>query len=185
MKAIVIIKLNTITLNNITDFSQFEHCWKHLKTQNKMYNKGLIIVRYLWYITGIWILNTEYLLSRAAWHWGTGWCCREPWTWRHRMMWWGQLGPPFGRWDNTSSSELEKLSVSCFCYGELTVWCETVCNMHFAVFLKCQSLRPSGASRYLMRLGTQEMFAVEEVKGEATEASSSDREIPLWALFKA
>lgn len=36
-----------------------------------------------------------------------------------------------------------------------------------------------------MRLGTQEMFGVEEVKGEATEASSSDREIPLWALFKA
>lgn len=29
------------------------------------------------------------------------------------------------------------------------------------------------------------MFGVEEVKGEATEASSSDREIPLWALFKA
>lgn len=30
-----------------------------------------------------------------------------------------------------------------------------------------------------MRLGTQEMFEVEEVKGEATEASSSDREMPL------
>lgn len=29
-----------------------------------------------------------------------------------------------------------------------------------------------------MRLGTQEMFGVLEVKGEATEASSSDREIP-------
>lgn len=29
------------------------------------------------------------------------------------------------------------------------------------------------------------MFEVVEVNGEATEASSSDREIPLWALFKA
>ena len=37
----------------------------------------------------------------------------------------------------------------------------------------------------LIRLGTQEMFGVVEVKGEATEASSSDREIPLCALFKA
>lgn len=31
----------------------------------------------------------------------------------------------------------------------------------------------------LMRLGTQEMLGVLEVKGDATEASSSDREIPL------
>lgn len=38
---------------------------------------------------------------------------------------------------------------------------------------------------YLIRLGTQEMFGVVEVKGEATEASSSDREIPVCALFKA
>lgn len=30
-----------------------------------------------------------------------------------------------------------------------------------------------------MRLGTQEMFGVEDVKGEATEDSISDREIPL------
>lgn len=30
-----------------------------------------------------------------------------------------------------------------------------------------------------MRLGTQVMFDVVEVKGEATEASSSDKEIPL------
>lgn len=36
-----------------------------------------------------------------------------------------------------------------------------------------------------MRLGTQVMFDVVEVKGEATEASSSDKEIPLWALFRA
>lgn len=36
-----------------------------------------------------------------------------------------------------------------------------------------------------MRLGTQEMFGVREVKGEATEASSSDSEMPPWALFKA
>lgn len=31
----------------------------------------------------------------------------------------------------------------------------------------------------LMRLGTQEMLGVLEVNGDATEASSSDREIPL------
>lgn len=36
-----------------------------------------------------------------------------------------------------------------------------------------------------MRLGTQEMFGVLEVKGEATDASSSDREMPLCALFRA
>lgn len=36
-----------------------------------------------------------------------------------------------------------------------------------------------------MRLGTQEMLGVLEVKGEATEASSSDREIPPCALFSA
>lgn len=29
-----------------------------------------------------------------------------------------------------------------------------------------------------MRLGTQEMFGVLEVKGDATEASSSEREMP-------
>lgn len=29
-----------------------------------------------------------------------------------------------------------------------------------------------------MRLGTQEMFGVLEVKGDATEASSSDKEMP-------
>lgn len=37
-----------------------------------------------------------------------------------------------------------------------------------------RAARPS-----LIRLGTQEMFEVEEVKGDATDASSSDREIPL------
>lgn len=36
-----------------------------------------------------------------------------------------------------------------------------------------------------MRLGTQEMLGVLEVKGDATEASSSDREMPPWALFSA
>lgn len=38
---------------------------------------------------------------------------------------------------------------------------------------------------YLMRLGTQEMLGVREVKGEATDASSSEREIPLCARFRA
>lgn len=36
-----------------------------------------------------------------------------------------------------------------------------------------------------MRLGTQEIFGVLEVKGEATDASSSEREMPPWALFRA
>lgn len=36
-----------------------------------------------------------------------------------------------------------------------------------------------------MRLGTQEMLGVFEVKGDATEASSSDREMPPCALFSA
>lgn len=40
-------------------------------------------------------------------------------------------------------------------------------------------------SLYLMRCGTHEMSGVREVNGEATEASSSEREIPVWALFKA
>lgn len=44
---------------------------------------------------------------------------------------------------------------------------------------------PSRESTNRMRLGTQEMLGVLEVKGEATEASSSDREMPPWALFKA
>lgn len=38
---------------------------------------------------------------------------------------------------------------------------------------------------YLIRFGTQEMLAVLEVKGEATEASSSESEMPPWALFRA
>lgn len=38
---------------------------------------------------------------------------------------------------------------------------------------------------YLMRRGTHSMLAVFEVKGEATDASCSDKEIPAWAIFKA
>lgn len=51
----------------------------------------------------------------------------------------------------------------------------------------CRQKRCQGVSEscYLMRLGTQEMLGVEEVKGEATDASSSDREMPLWARFRA
>lgn len=50
------------------------------------------------------------------------------------------------------------------------------------------ALRPPVMKRpalYLMRLGTQEMLAVLEVKGEATEASSSESEMPPWALLRA
>ena len=36
-----------------------------------------------------------------------------------------------------------------------------------------------------MTLGTQVMFASLEVKGEATLASVSEREIPAWAAFNA
>lgn len=38
---------------------------------------------------------------------------------------------------------------------------------------------------YLIRFGTQEMLAALEVKGEATDASSSESEMPPWALFRA
>ena len=38
---------------------------------------------------------------------------------------------------------------------------------------------------HLMMMGTQEMLGIFEVKGEATLASVSDREIPAWAVFRA
>lgn len=38
---------------------------------------------------------------------------------------------------------------------------------------------------YLIRFGTQEILGVLEVKGDATEASSSDKEMPPCALFRA
>lgn len=38
---------------------------------------------------------------------------------------------------------------------------------------------------YLMRWGTHLMLAVLEVKGDATDASCSDNEMPAWATFKA
>lgn len=41
------------------------------------------------------------------------------------------------------------------------------------------------ASTYLIRWGTHSMFGVLEVKGEATDASCSDKEMPTWAIFKA
>lgn len=43
-----------------------------------------------------------------------------------------------------------------------------------------KAARPS-----LMTRGTQEMLASAEVKGDATEASASDSEIPAWAAFRA
>lgn len=52
----------------------------------------------------------------------------------------------------------------------------------FRIHVQSRGLR---TAQYLMRLGTQEMLGVLEVKGEATEASSSEREIPPWALFSA
>ena len=36
-----------------------------------------------------------------------------------------------------------------------------------------------------MTVGTQVIFGVLEVNGDATEASASDKEIPAWAAFKA
>lgn len=38
---------------------------------------------------------------------------------------------------------------------------------------------------YLISWGTHSMFGVLEVKGEATDASCSDKEMPTWAIFKA
>ena len=38
---------------------------------------------------------------------------------------------------------------------------------------------------YRMRVGTQVILGSLEVKGEATDASASDREIPAWAVFSA
>lgn len=38
---------------------------------------------------------------------------------------------------------------------------------------------------YRIRFGTQAMLGVREVKGDATDASNSDSEIPPWALFSA
>ena len=38
---------------------------------------------------------------------------------------------------------------------------------------------------YLMTFGTQVMLASLEVKGDATLASVSERDIPAWAAFKA
>lgn len=38
---------------------------------------------------------------------------------------------------------------------------------------------------YLISFGTQQILGVLEVNGDATEASSSDRDIPPCALFSA
>ena len=43
-----------------------------------------------------------------------------------------------------------------------------------------RAARPS-----LINWGTQPMSACREVKGEATLASASDREMPTWAAFRA
>lgn len=40
-------------------------------------------------------------------------------------------------------------------------------------------------SVYLITLGTHSMLGILEVKGEATDASASDREIPAWAILRA
>ena len=36
-----------------------------------------------------------------------------------------------------------------------------------------------------MTVGTHSMLGVREVKGEATDASASDSEMPAWAVFNA
>lgn len=115
-----------------------------------------------------------FLPSRAAGRWGTGWCCRGPWTWRRRRRWWGrpgllcgeQGGGAYERLRTHFSASLK--SKALWVFFLIKIWCAR-----------------SWSGFYLMRLGTQEMFGVEDVKGEATEDSISDREIPLWALFKA
>ena len=47
-----------------------------------------------------------------------------------------------------------------------------------AMYLKTPKLVTKAALPSLMRVGTQEMLAFFEVKGEATEASASDKEMP-------
>ena len=54
-----------------------------------------------------------------------------------------------------------------------------------AMYLKTPKLVTKAALPSLMRVGTQEMLAFFEVKGEATEASASDKEMPAWAAFRA
>jgi len=39
--------------------------------------------------------------------------------------------------------------------------------------------------KYLRSFGTQEMFATLDVKGEATDASASDSDMPAWAERRA
>lgn len=53
------------------------------------------------------------------------------------------------------------------------------------MFNDATSSIPSSLSTYLMTVGTHEILGVFEVKGEATEASASDKEIPAWAVLRA
>lgn len=63
-------------------------------------------------------------------------------------------------------------------------WLQNLCN-NFSPNVSGFVVFGTETCLHLMRLGTQEMLEVDEVNGEATDASSSDREIPLWALFRA
>jgi hypothetical protein len=53
------------------------------------------------------------------------------------------------------------------------------------VYLTLSVHKHLGLRIHLMTFGTQVMFASLEVKGEATLASVSEREIPAWAAFSA
>ena len=51
--------------------------------------------------------------------------------------------------------------------------------------LKTLNMVVRAALPSMMTLGTQVMLGTLEVKGEATLASASDRDMPAWAAFRA
>ena len=63
---------------------------------------------------------------------------------------------------------------------------ETNCVMEYrAMYLKTLKEVVRAALPSMISLGTQVMLGTLEVKGEATLASASDREMPAWAVFRA
>lgn len=54
-----------------------------------------------------------------------------------------------------------------------------------AMYLNIPKLVTRAQRPSLMRMGMHDIFGSCEVKGEATEASASEREIPAWAALRA
>lgn len=70
-------------------------CWESVIRKDKIklksnristlsYQAGWLKVNWIVYVKCV--LGVCKSPSRAAWHWCTGWCCTEPWTWTHRRM---------------------------------------------------------------------------------------------------